>query len=747
MHPRVHLFGIRHHGPGSAALLCQALDALDPACVLVEGPPEGDALIPFIASPDLVPPVAMLMYAADEPSLASFYPFAEFSPEWQAIRWALLRQRPVRFIDSPAAVTLALRKEQEETSHDPAPDALDLLAAAGGFEDGETFWNSLVEQVGSTGGNALAVFASIELAMTEARAQENRSPEAILENSHREAFMRTSIRAALKEHEGPIAVVVGAWHVGGLRENTKPADDRAAVKDLARLKVAATWIPWTDRRLSALSGYGAGVISPGWYRHLWQQYTSAEHKTPQAATADWQSRAAYQLRSAGHAASTASAIEAARLSIALASLRELPVPGLAEMRDASLATLCGGNPVPLLLLEQNLYIGNSIGQIGDAVPQNPLARDLTAWQKKTRLKPLDIAQELKVDLRSESGLLRSTLLHRLNLIGVPWGQLLDAQSGRGTFRELWTLHWKPEFAVELAEAVLHGITIEQAAAQRTLTRAGQSTSISELAGMVQQLLIADLPDAASACIDLLQAQAVHAVDITMLMLAVTPLIQVLRYGTARQLPESALRSLIHSLSVEINAGVRIGSRGITGEASAQRLDAMAAYDAALALFADEAILDSWRAALRTMVEDSQVSPAIAGMSLRRLHESGTWPTDTVATEFSRRTSGHSPADSGAFLEGFLRGGAEVLLQDDALLNLLDTWLCDLTADAFVESLPLLRRSLSSFDEVTRRRLLDKLQRGPQQSTPFTLTLTSTGNAAFDAALPLLHQILGWEVAP
>jgi hypothetical protein len=39
----------------------------------------------------------MLLPAADEASLASFMPFAEFSPEWQAMEWALIHARPVRF--------------------------------------------------------------------------------------------------------------------------------------------------------------------------------------------------------------------------------------------------------------------------------------------------------------------------------------------------------------------------------------------------------------------------------------------------------------------------------------------------------------------------------------------------------------------------------------------------------------------------------------------------------------------------
>src|SRR5579862_6011980 len=107
---RLHILGIRHHGPGSAALLRRALEVLDPACVLVEGPPEGDELIQYVSDPDLKPPVAMLLHAADDAKLASFMPFAEFSPEWQAMLWALEHKRPIRFFDWPAAVSLAVEK-------------------------------------------------------------------------------------------------------------------------------------------------------------------------------------------------------------------------------------------------------------------------------------------------------------------------------------------------------------------------------------------------------------------------------------------------------------------------------------------------------------------------------------------------------------------------------------------------------------------------------------------------------------
>src|SRR5262249_59498854 len=310
------------------------------------------------------------------------------------------------------------------------------------------------------------------------------------------------------------------------------------------------------------SGYEAGVISPGWYRHLWSLYTRKKLPSAEEFASVWQSRTAFKLREEGYTAPTASAIEATRLALGLAAIRDLPMPGIAEMREASLAAMCDGNPVPLALLERKLYTGERVGEIGERIPQNPLARDLAIWQRKTRLKPQDLQLEIKLDLRSEAGLLKSTLLHRLNLINIPWGKLVDAQAGRGTFREVWVIEWDPAFSVWLAEALVHGVTIEQAAANATLKKARETTSITKLASLIQSSLVADLPETAAACIEQLQAVAVSSGDITDLMKAVSPLVRVLRYGSARRLPEDALRSLILSISVEINAGVRIGSRGL-----------------------------------------------------------------------------------------------------------------------------------------------------------------------------------------
>src|SRR5712691_10180857 len=91
------VFGVRHHGPGSARAVRAALAALDPGVILIEGPPEADEITRHVGS--LVPPVAMLAHAPDKPGRAAFWPFAEFSPEWQALVHAAKAGQPVRFIE------------------------------------------------------------------------------------------------------------------------------------------------------------------------------------------------------------------------------------------------------------------------------------------------------------------------------------------------------------------------------------------------------------------------------------------------------------------------------------------------------------------------------------------------------------------------------------------------------------------------------------------------------------------------
>ena len=287
------------------------------------GPPEADELLRFAGAPGLVPPVALLVYPPAAPQRAMFYPFAEYSPEWQAIRYANLHAVPVRFCDLPQAHRLGRRDEAESEAKSEAEtgaadgkpqriDPLRWLAEAAGYGDTETWWDHLVEQRS----DSLDLFSAIAEMMTVMR-QETGSRIAPLE-AQREAYMRNAIRQALKQGHERIAVVCGAWHVPALATLPSAKSDTDLLKGLPKEKVAATWVPWSHGRLTFASGYGAGVTAPGWYRHLWR------HR--ERASLYWLTEVATLLRGHDLDASPAHVIEASRLADTLAALRDRPRP-------------------------------------------------------------------------------------------------------------------------------------------------------------------------------------------------------------------------------------------------------------------------------------------------------------------------------------------------------------------------------------------------------------------------------------
>ena len=118
-----YILGIRHHGPGSARMVERALQDIKPDAVLIEGPADAAGVLPLAAEAELVPPVAILVYDPEVPSDASYYPFAEFSPEWQAMRWGLNSKAEVRFIDLPLSLRPGRAMKNDAASEDERPTA------------------------------------------------------------------------------------------------------------------------------------------------------------------------------------------------------------------------------------------------------------------------------------------------------------------------------------------------------------------------------------------------------------------------------------------------------------------------------------------------------------------------------------------------------------------------------------------------------------------------------------------------
>ncbi len=745
------LLGVRHHGPGSARAVRAALEVEKPAVVLVEGPAEADALVALAGDEVMRPPVALLAHAVDDPGRAAFWPMAEFSPEWVAIRWALDRGAAVRFIDLPAAHTLAAADPTWDDSEEVDGgghriDPLAELARIAGHEDAEQWWEDVVELRGDV--DPIAPFEALAEAMGALREAYGHGGH--LRDLVREAYMRLQLRAARKEFGDEVAVVCGAWHVPALTRKTTVAADRALLKGLPKVKTALTWVPWTHRRLARRSGYGAGIEAPGWYGHLFT--------APDRPVERWMAKVAGLLRAEDHQVSTAHVIEAVRLAETLAALRGRPLPGLDETTDAVRAVLCEGSDVPLDLVRDRLVVGDVLGEVPAGAPAVPLQRDLSRLQRSLRLKPEAQQRELDLDLRKDTDGARSRLLHRLRLLGVDWGTPAPGRAGTGTFRETWRLGWEPELHVQVAEAGVWGTTVEAAATAKAESRAAAATALADITALAEQCLLAGLADALPVVMRALADRAALDSDVTHLAQALPALARSLRYGDVRGTDTAALAEVAAGLAERICVGLPPACTGLDAEAAAAMRDRIDEVHQALALLPDTARpADRWTGVLHALAGRDRVPGVLRGRATRLLLDEGRIGEDEAGPFMSRALSpGAPPQDAAAWIEGFAggaSGGGLLFVHDERLLGLVDTWLTSVPAAAFTDVLPLLRRTFSGYEPGVRRTLGELVARGPKadgagRAAPGGVPgfATALDRERADGVLPLLHLILGTEAA-
>ncbi len=713
------VYGIRHHGPGSARSLRAALEEQKPDVVLIEGPPEADGLVPLVADPEMEPPVALLAYVPGDPGKAAFWPFAVFSPEWQAMRYALEAGIPARFCDLPAAHQLALR-EGPERGGGPRQriDPIGELAGAAGYDDPERWWEDVVEHVPGP-----AVFAAVAEAITFLR----EDTEADHTDAVREAHMRKVLRKTVKDGYERIAVVCGAWHVPALTALPPATGDDRLLRGLPKVKTTLTWVPWTYGRLALASGYGAGVRSPGWYDHLF----SAQRQPIER----WLAKAAAVLRDEDLPTSAAHVIEAVRLAGTLAALRGRPLAGLEEVGEAAQAVLCEGSDLLSALIRRRLVVGERLGAVPAATPMVPLQQDLHRLQRSLRLRPQASGRDYDLDLRKPNDLARSHLLHRLALLDVPWGTITQGRGGHtGTFRESWQLTWRPELDLALIEAGVWGSTVESAAAARArsialggapgghggvvfpqggrvpparATSTAGTCALDELTALTERCLLADLGGALPAVLTAVRERAALDTDVTHLMTALPALVRAARYGDVRGTDPRRLGEVAVEMITRICAGLPVAVASLDETAQRAMRDRVDAVHSAIGLLAHQPSRERWLTSLGRL----NAPPLVSGRVTRLLLDAGETGNDEAAARMSRELSVGAPAAAAAgWAEGFLSGSGLLLVHDEKLLGLADSWLAGLSDDTFQSVLPALRRTFGGFLPPERRAIGEKAAR-------------------------------------
>jgi Mg-chelatase subunit ChlD len=450
------LFGVRHHSPACAAALTPLLDRLAPAAVAVELPADLAPWLDWLAHPEAEAPLAIAAVSSRGDDLG-FYPFADFSPELVAIRWARVRGVPVHAIDLPAARKLGHARE---------PVGMLGIAERLRGPDDDT-WEHLVE-----GPAALAEPERVRRAALlygwALRLDAARGDGIGTLDRAREAHMRAAL--AQIAPLGRVAAIVGAFHAAALLPEPRlwhaalPAERQPA-------ELVSSLIPYGFELLDERSGYPAGIRDPMWQQRLWQALRDGGDVGGLVAACLVEITRA--IRARGLPASVPDAHAAADVALSLARLRGLAAPGRRELVEAvqtalTQGELLGRGRVVARAMEQ-VMVGSQRGRLADGTPRSGLGPHVAALLAELRLPAAQMAEsdDVRLDpLRSRIDRRRQVALCRLRACGVPSASELPSMAAGGveTLTVVWRIKMTPATEAMIELAGLRGVTLRQAAA-------------------------------------------------------------------------------------------------------------------------------------------------------------------------------------------------------------------------------------------------------------------------------------------
>ncbi|MGV8124709.1 MAG: DUF5682 family protein [Candidatus Xenobiia bacterium LiM19] len=718
-----HIFGVRHLSPSGAWHLRAFLDEIRPTAVLIEGLSDAGGQIPHLTSKNTVPPVAILAYTEELPVRTLLYPFASYSPEYQALMWAMENGAYPAFIDLPSDVFMSLESSAYNTDsglegHLERPDIYRMWAEKAGETDHESCWERSFEHNLNPGAYRKAACAfGLGLRNLEETLEERPEKERA-ENLIREAFMRREIRRVSAEGHDPrrIAVVCGAFHASALGKELPPMEDEELAR-LPRLRTRLTLMPYSYFRLSSRSGYGAGNPAPMYFQMMWECILEEDlSKLP----ALYFSRMVQSLRESGTCRSPADVIEGVRLANALSALYQGSAPTLADLRDAAVVSLGQGDLGVIAEAHALTVVGTSIGSLPEGVSQTPIQDDFNRELRRLKLEKYKstVAQDLELDLREnrqvKSGeaarldLNRSFFLNRLKVLSVRFAAPEAVSQQSATWAEHWILQWTPEAEIELVESTLRGETVELAAGFVFNERLEASGRIEDAALVIRDACLSGMPASMEQARAALQRLAVDNSDFIEVASAAWNLSVVISYGDIRRFDALHYIPLMKQLFLR-GTLLLLSAAGCNNEQAAAVIPAMNAMHAMAQSHCQEVDEALWLEKLNELSGRDDRNAKLSGFACALLLEKGMMESGQLAAEVLRRLSPGVDADLGAgWFEGLALRNRYALLSRVSLWESLSAYVISLDEEQFRRALVFLRRAFSDFEPGEKRTVAEIL---------------------------------------
>lgn len=750
-----HVFGVRHLSPNGAWHLRQFLDQVQPEVVLIEGLDDADELIPDITRPDSNPPIAILAYTDCVPVRTLVYPFARYSPEYQALKWADENHAKASFIDLPSDVFLALQESSLQNSSqvaadeelaDPLVDAEEgadslneekedsneidsgdqilsppsrasvysEIAKLSGELDYDTYWERNFEHNSASESYRLG---ALELGAGLRDLEDSRGMN-IAENLVREAYMRRRIQEVISSGVPPekIVVIVGAFHAPVLTTD-EPAMTDEELASLVRLPSKLTLMPYSYFKLSSQSGYGAGNEAPHYFELMWEalQNDDLDSLAPQFVT-----RVTRELRKHGTYRSTAAVIEGVRLSRTLSALKNGLAPTLRDLQDATISLIGLGERSVVAESLARVEVGTAIGKLPDGISQTSIQEDFQRELKSLKLTKYRTAvkTDLSLDLRENRqvksaaaaflDLRRSAFLHRLHLLQIEFAKPVAIKQASATWAEAWTLQWSPEAEISLVESVLLGETVELAAGFKFKTEIEACHTVDEAAKLVRLACQCDMMASMELARRRLQELATENSEFVAVAQAASELSMIVRFGDVRNYDGRPLIPLIQDLFVQ-GAMALHATAGCDNASAKNVFIAMDLLNKVGQEHHEEVDESLWHEKLRILSDADDRNPLISGYACAILLESNLINNEELAKEVSRRLSPGISADLGAgWFEGVSARNRYALLARQPLWEQLSDYVNSLDEEQFRRALVFLRRAFGGFSAAEKRNICENL---------------------------------------
>lgn len=728
----VNFFGIRHLSPAGAHYLRGFLDEHKPKLVLIEAPSDFADVAADITRAETKPPFAILAYTNHSPVRTILYPFAEYSPEYQAILWCHENKVEFRFMDLPSETFLALYEQkiaEEQAKTDSETEESENTNETGGSEPDKERGASVYEKLDIfSGENSHETFWERTLEHCDDIAAYNEGANLFGENiralsedrddareiAMRESYMRSCICNAVAEGIAPesIVIVTGAYHVEGLK--SWETDEK--IEKLPKTDSLHTLMPYSYYRLSSRSGYGAGNKAPAYYELIWEAYKRGE---PFYTANAYLTKIAAAHRKNGNAASSAQVIEAVRLAASLAEMRGGNVPTLRDLRDAAETCIGEGSFAAISIAAADVEIGTKIGELPEGVSRTSIQEDFYRLLKDLKLEKYKsvTAQELKLDLRenrragSEKSafldLNRSFFLHKLRVLGIDFAQKLASTQDSATWAEDWNVCWTPECEITLVESALKGDTVELAASFVLKERVESAVNMSTVAEAIEDAFYCGMSNAASYAVFALQAMAVDSVSFEELAKTALRLSNAVSYGDIRQADSTPLIPIIRQLYYR--ACLIMTSACVCDEAAsgaiAEAMNMLNSVELAQSFLDTE----EWITALNETAHRDDLNTKLSGFAAAILLERSRMTNDELKTEVSRRLSKGVPAELGAgWFEGLTMKNRYGLIARLSLWESIDEYIQSLDDEEFKRALVSLRRAFADFSAAEKDSIAENL---------------------------------------